>query len=436
MSYPLTVLAATEILDEVMTYQQDVTKCAVCFSDLGDDTYLICDFPVSDEAVRGSKKEVHEGHTACKACVETRDYVGEKGACVACLADATRKGARRSAVKLSGVAKIPAVKNTLADSMIKGFRLAEKHMEEARDRQDYERRQEGVDRRAAAVEEKRKKRDLEEKEVAARLKIAEQEAKEQIARLKQQAEQEAKEQIARLKQQAEQEAKEQAACIKQQAEQEAKEQGASLRQQAEQEAKEQTARLKAEKKKAEHEALRLKAQEQEQAEHEALRLKAQEQEQAARLKVQEEEQAARLKTQEEEQATRLKAQEEKAQELQEQLREQLTAPQTAPSADSPKKRKINVLPDSVRDERRVKAKCKRDEIKAKVEAYDGMKNAYDLLQKKLSCTYLCAIDFIESVDETLVEAFQEKLDKEIELVENDEAVDEEEGEEEEAVMVN
>ena len=421
MSYPLTVLAATEILDEVMTYQQDVTKCAVCFSDLGDDTYLICDFPVSDEAVRGSKKEVHEGHTACKACVETRDYVGEKGACVACLADATRKGARRSAVKLSGVAKIPAVKNTLADSMIKGFRLAEKHMEEARDRQDYERRQEGVDRRAAAVEEKRKKRDLEEKEVAARLKIAEQEAKEQIARLKQQAEQEAKEQIARLKQQAEQEAKEQAACIKQQAEQEAKEQGASLRQQAEQEAKEQTARLKAEKKKAEHEALRLKAQEQEQA---------------ARLKVQEEEQAARLKTQEEEQATRLKAQEEKAQELQEQLREQLTAPQTAPSADSPKKRKINVLPDSVRDERRVKAKCKRDEIKAKVEAYDGMKNAYDLLQKKLSCTYLCAIDFIESVDETLVEAFQEKLDKEIELVENDEAVDEEEGEEEEAVMVN
>lgn len=421
MSYPLTVLAATEILDEVMTYQQDVTKCAVCFSDLGDDTYLICDFPVSDEAVRGSKKEVHEGHTACKACVETRDYVGEKGACVACLADATRKGARRSAVKLSGVAKIPAVKNTLADSMIKGFRLAEKHMEEARERQDYERRQEGVDRRASAVEEKRKKRELEEKEAAARLKIAEQEAKEQIARLKQQAEQEAKEQIARLKQQAEQEAKEQAARIKQQAEQEAKEQGASFRQQAEQEAKEQTARLKAEKKKAEHEALRLKAQEQEQA---------------ARLKVQEEEQAARLKTQEEEQATRLKAQEEKTQELQEQLREQLTAPQTAPSADSPKKRKINVLPDSVRDERRVKAKCKRDEIKAKVEAYDGMKNAYDLLQKKLSCTYLCAMDFIESVDETLAEAFQEKLDKEIELVENDEAVDGEEGEEEEAVMVN
>ena len=89
MTYPLTVLAATEILEEVMTYQQDVTKCAVCFQRLGDDTYLICDFPVADGAVREVKK-VHQGHTACKSCVEARDYVGEKGACVACLNDVTK----------------------------------------------------------------------------------------------------------------------------------------------------------------------------------------------------------------------------------------------------------------------------------------------------------------------------------------------------------
>ena len=382
MTYPLTVLAATEILEEVMTYQQDVTKCAVCFQHLGDDTYLICDFPVADGAVREVKK-VHQGHTACKSCVEARDYVGEKGACVACLNDVTKQGARRSAVKLAGVAKIPAVKNALADSMIKGFRMAEKQMEDARDRQDFERRQEGVERRTAAVEEKRKKREREEEEAAARLEHAEQEAKEQIARLKAQAEQEAKE-------------------AKAQAEQEA----ARLKAQAELEAKEQAARLKTEKKEAKKK--------------EAARLKALEEEQTARLQAQEEEQAARLQAQEEEQAARLRAQEQETKELQEQLREQLTAPQTAPGADSPKKRKVQVLPDAVREERRVKAKCKRNETKAKVQAYDDMKKGFDHMQKKLSCTYLCAMEFIEGIDESLVETFQAKLEKEIETMEKDE----------------
>ena len=45
---------------------------------------------------------------------------------------------------------------------------------------------------------------------------------------------------------------------------------------------------------------------------------------------------------------------------------------------------------------------------------------FDHMQKKLSCTYLCAMEFIEGIDESLVETFQAKLEKEIETMEKDE----------------
>ena len=123
MSTSLTLYDAQGILQDLMA-TRDLTKCAVCEDTLGTETYVICRFP---DKVREGCKE-HEGHTACKMCVEALDYVGEKGSCIACF---NALGARRSSVQYAGVALRPAVRNTLANVMLTGFTAAEQSINSA-----------------------------------------------------------------------------------------------------------------------------------------------------------------------------------------------------------------------------------------------------------------------------------------------------------------
>lgn len=204
MSTAIALYDAQGILATLLETRDD-TICAICSKTLGAKSYLICRFPDAPAGTRGLPKE-HEGHTACEACATDRTlYVGEGGSCRACF---TRLGGRRTAVAKSGVALIPAVLNSMANTMMSGFLAAERRMEEARDAAEDERIQEGTDRRVAAVEERREaKRRRDEEEARRREEAAEAEAARLTEEARERAEEEARRHAEEVKTRAEEEAK-------------------------------------------------------------------------------------------------------------------------------------------------------------------------------------------------------------------------------------
>ena len=167
----LALSTATGILTNLVDKERDVTKCDVCLTTLTGDTFSICRFPDCAPDTRGLAKE-HEGHTACKSCVDELSYIGDAGSCKVCL-DAL--GGRRSSIKLAGVALRPAVKNSLANKMIEGFQEAEKCIAEAREQEDMDRIQQQAQNRQYHVEDVRRRRREEEEEMEANRKKAEEE---------------------------------------------------------------------------------------------------------------------------------------------------------------------------------------------------------------------------------------------------------------------
>ena len=154
----LSLATATGILTTLVEFERDATKCDVCAAPLGDESFAICRNPEpSGGGARGdgNNTKIHEQHSACAECVDSLAYIGEAAACVVCLKEL---GGRRSAIKNAGVALRPAVRNGLANRMLKGLHDAEESIDKARDQMDVDRIQEGADRRAAAVEEVRRKR--------------------------------------------------------------------------------------------------------------------------------------------------------------------------------------------------------------------------------------------------------------------------------------
>ena len=149
----LSLSTATGILSNLVDFERDVTKCDVCETSLTGDTFSICRFPDFSDASRGARD--HEGHTACRKCVEDLSYIGDAGSCKVCF---NALGARRSSIKMAGIALRPAVKNCLANKMIEGFQQAERDIHEARDQEDMKRIQSQAENRIAHVEEVRRKR--------------------------------------------------------------------------------------------------------------------------------------------------------------------------------------------------------------------------------------------------------------------------------------
>ena len=123
----------------------------------------------------------HHGHTACEECVKTLDYVGDKGRCAACIREA---GGTRSKIMGSGLALQPPIENMKANAMIQTFLDAENKIHEAQEAAEQARIQEGADRRAAAVEEvrvRREEREREERERQDRERLALEEAQKKAA---------------------------------------------------------------------------------------------------------------------------------------------------------------------------------------------------------------------------------------------------------------
>ena len=188
----LSLFQATGILKDCVDTQADVAKCGVCGDDLNGNVYATCDFPVPIEKVRGSKKQFHTTHIMCEVCNEKRDHVGEKGACAVCLKEL---GGTRTAIKCAGVAKLPAQCIGVLGSMIKSLREAQVQIKSCQDSNDDARIAEGSNRRAAAVEEVRKKREEAEAD-ATRVKA---EAEAEAARVKAEAKAEAEAEATRVK---------------------------------------------------------------------------------------------------------------------------------------------------------------------------------------------------------------------------------------------
>ena len=138
-SHAIVAFDPTGVLNELMTVRDD-TRCACCDATLDDESYVICRFPEPPPgASRHGMPKQHDGHTACKKCVEDLSYIGEAAACKACL---TVLGSRRSAVHYAGVALRPAVRNAAANLMLRKFMEAETIIAEARDAADDARRAE------------------------------------------------------------------------------------------------------------------------------------------------------------------------------------------------------------------------------------------------------------------------------------------------------
>jgi hypothetical protein len=151
----LTLYNAVGILTDLINTTDAVRRCDNCGDELDGDTWNICTGPVAPEGTPGIP-EHHEGHTACTKCaIDPLSYIAEGGACRPCL---TALGGRRSSVIKAGVALRPPVKNMLANKMIGCCTAAKDKAAEAYDAQDTERRQEGTDRRTAAVEDVRRRR--------------------------------------------------------------------------------------------------------------------------------------------------------------------------------------------------------------------------------------------------------------------------------------
>lgn len=151
----LTLYNAVGILTDLLDTTDEVRRCDNCGDVLDGDTWNICTGPVAPEGTPGIP-EHHEGHTACTKCaMDPLTYIADGGACRPCL---TALGGRRSSVIRAGVALRPPVKNVLANKIIGCCTAAKDKVTEAQDAQDAERRQEGMDRRAAAVEDLHRRR--------------------------------------------------------------------------------------------------------------------------------------------------------------------------------------------------------------------------------------------------------------------------------------
>ena len=155
-AYPLARCDAEAVLTEWVKQNSDVALCDSCHGDMRGTTFIICKNPPMD----GLEKTYHHGHTACEKCVKTLDYVGDKGRCVACIREA---GGTRSRIMGSGLALQPPIENVKASAMIQTFRDAEHKISEAQEAAEQARIQEGADRRAAAVEEARSRREERER---------------------------------------------------------------------------------------------------------------------------------------------------------------------------------------------------------------------------------------------------------------------------------
>jgi hypothetical protein len=106
----LIVHGASGILEHLFTRQSEVGVCDVCGKQLvAGRIYTLCGPPANNLS-----KHDHKAHTGCHECVESRDYVGEKAACVACLRGET--GVR--ACKAAGLARVPAVLNEKCSALM------------------------------------------------------------------------------------------------------------------------------------------------------------------------------------------------------------------------------------------------------------------------------------------------------------------------------
>jgi hypothetical protein len=184
----LTLYNAVGILTDLLDTTDEARRCDNCGDELDGDTWNICTGPVAPEGTPGIP-EHHEGHTSCTACaMDPLSYIAEGGACRPCL---TALGGRRSSVIKAGVALRPPVKNVLANKMITCCTTAQQKVTAAQDAQDAERRQDGVDRRAAAVEDVRRRRAEAEAE-AARLRAEAEQVRAEADRVKERAEEDAR----------------------------------------------------------------------------------------------------------------------------------------------------------------------------------------------------------------------------------------------------
>ena len=172
-TYPLALDTANDILKDWMANVHDKNKCDVCKATITGDPFTCCVAP--DDT---SKKE-HLSHTICSGCRDNEDmpWIGEGGTCIVCYTALCENGARRSAKKMAGVALRKPVICELASNFICAYETANHRVAEATEVEDAKRRQEGTDRRIAAVEDVRRKR-AEAEEAEARRKDEEKAAEE------------------------------------------------------------------------------------------------------------------------------------------------------------------------------------------------------------------------------------------------------------------
>ena len=157
-STALSLYNAVGILDDLLQTTANVALCDNCNGKFDDGiTWNICTGPVSQTRTEDSPP--HNGHTACTTCaMDPYLYIEAGGACRPWMISL---GGRRSSVSKAGVALRPPVKNSLGTNMVNCVSVARERVVDAQESQDNERRQEGTDRRAAAVEDVRRRKQQE-----------------------------------------------------------------------------------------------------------------------------------------------------------------------------------------------------------------------------------------------------------------------------------
>ena len=157
----ITLYDANGVLNKVMEEQEEVSKCNICAGKLEGVCYIICNVE------RGSANKNHKGHTCCATCKDNETYIGLNGRCQACLNEV---GTRRRDMAKAGIALIPPSENKMATELVGIIRKAETEMDRLRDDNEKVVMQEGVNKRALAVEEvKQRKKAREEAEAEIRL---------------------------------------------------------------------------------------------------------------------------------------------------------------------------------------------------------------------------------------------------------------------------
>lgn len=199
----LSLYDATGILSTLMDTKKDIDLCDVCQQPYKDgNSWNICRFPDVPQS-RGGIPAVHVGHTACDECAESLAYIGDAGSCIVCY---NALGGRRSALKTAGVALRPPVKNQLATKFLHCFKEAEESIEAANEESDQARIQEGTDRRVAAVEDVRRRKEEARLKAEAEAEDLKMQAAEEAVELKKRAQEEAVAEAAELKKRAQEEA--------------------------------------------------------------------------------------------------------------------------------------------------------------------------------------------------------------------------------------